>query len=332
MRLIQFETEDGRAVGAITDGRAQRLRGVDSTLALARAAIAESTSLAEAAAARLGEAVDYDKLLAAGAVLPPADHPEPARALVSGTGLTHTGSAAARDKMHTQDNKTEAKAKPETDSMRMFRLGLDGGKPAPGVFLGAQPEWFYKGDGACIVRPGGALARPAFADDGGEEPEVVGVYWIDDNGDPRRLGFALGNEFSDHVMEKQNYLWLAHSKLRVCAFGPELLLGALPSDIRGECAIRRGESAIWQKPFASGEDNMSHSIANLERHHFKYPAHRRPGDLHIHFFGTATLSFADGIEAQDGDEFIVQCAAFGRPLINRLRVEQDLAHAEVIPL
>jgi hypothetical protein len=31
---------------------------------------------------------------------------------------------------------------------------------------------------------------------------------------PRRVGFALGNEFSDHTLEKKNYLYLAHSKGR----------------------------------------------------------------------------------------------------------------------
>ena len=37
-----------------------------------------------------------------------------------------------------------------TDSMRMFRLGLEGGRPAPGQ-MGVAPEWFYKGDGRWLV-------------------------------------------------------------------------------------------------------------------------------------------------------------------------------------
>ena len=326
MRLIQFHDENGRAVGAAADGRVRRVRGADSVLALARIALAESQTLAQAAAKRLGGEADYDRLLADGKILPPADHPDPARTLVSGTGLTHTGSAQARDQMHA------AASERETDSMRMFRMGVEGGKPAQGDFFGAQPEWFYKGDGRCVVPPGGGLTRPAFAQDGGEEPEIAGIYWVDDHGVPRRLGFALGNEFSDHVMEKENYLWLAHSKLRQCSFGPELLAGAPPRDIRGESSIRRGGETVWHKPFLSGEDNMSHSIANLERHHFKYPPFRRPGDLHIHFFGTATLSFADGFAVQDGDEFRVECADFGRPLTNRLRFEKESPRAEAVPL
>ena len=41
---------------------------------------------------------------------------------------------------------------------------------------------------------------------------------------------------------------------------------------------------------------MSHTLANLEYHHFKYDGFRRPGDLHIHYFGTATLSIADNVK------------------------------------
>jgi hypothetical protein len=201
----------------------------------------------------------------------------------------------------------------------MFKLGLESGKPGKGK-EGVQPEWFYKGDGSTLVAPGGDLQSPAFALDGGEEPEIVGVYLIDPQGQPRRLGYALGNEFSDHVTERQNYLYLAHSKLRASSFGPELLTGDLPADVQGVSRIRRAKAVLWEKPFLSGEQNMSHSIANLEAHHFKYSLFRRPGDVHVHFFGTATLSFSDGIACEKGDVFEIEAEAFGLPLRNRLTI------------
>ena len=77
---------------------------------------------------------------------------------------------------------------------------------------------------------------------------------------------------------------------------------------------------MWEKPFLSGEANMSHSIENLERHHFKYPLFRRPGDVHAHFFGTSTLSFSDGFKTQLGDVFEIEAREFGRPLRNALAV------------
>jgi hypothetical protein len=214
--------------------------------------------------------------------------------------------------------------------MRMFMLGVEGGKPATGV-IGAQPEWFYKGDGSSVVGTGQPLPSPEFALDGSEEPEIAGIYIIDDAGNPRRLGYCLANEFSDHVTERGNYLWLAHSKLRHAALGPELLTGELPSDVRGMSRLLRNDELLWEKPFLTGEANMSHSLRNLEHHHFKYALFRRPGDVHVHFFGTATLSFADGIRTQEGDTFEIHAPPFRLPLRNRLaRVEAPAA--AVVPL
>ena len=84
--------------------------------------------------------------------------------------------------------------------------------------------------------------------------------------------------------------------------------------------MRRGNESVFDKPFLSGEDNMSHSIANLEAHHFKYAGFRRPGDVHVHFFGTATLSFSAGVKTQPGDVFEIDADAFVFPLRNGLSV------------
>src|SRR5208337_1256543 len=123
-----------------------------------------------------------------------------------------------------------------------------------------------------------------------------------------------------HVMERQNYLWLAHSKLRQCAVGPALRVGALPDHVEGVSRVLAVDGRVrWERPFLSGEANMSHYVGNLEHHHFKYALFRRPGDLHVHFFGTATLSFADRIKAQDGDVFEIEAPPFSLPLRNPLK-------------
>ena len=311
--LVQFARGTQRGVaGFHADGQARVIAGVNTTLDLVHAALAEGASLAEAATRRVGETVDLTAL----DLLVPIDTPDPTATLVSGTGLTHLGSADGRDKMH-----KAAAAGQATDSMRMFLMGLDGGKPAPGE-AGVQPEWFYKGDGSILVASGATLEMPAFAEDGGEEPEIAGIYWIDADGAPCRLGYALGNEFSDHVVERQNYLWLAHSKLRQAALGPELRLGELPADVRGTSRIVRDGTVLWEKPFVSGEANMSHTIANLEHHHFKNALFRRAGMVHVHFFGTATLSCADGVVTRPGDQFEIEADAF------RLGLRNPLARAE----
>ncbi len=314
-RLVQLADEGGaRRVGLVEGAAARLLDAPDTVYDLALEAIAAARGLAELSAARAGsETVDLDAVEAEGRLLAPLDHPDPAHMLVSGTGLTHLGSAESRDKMH----RTLEGEAPLSDSMKMFKLGIEGGKPEGGP-PGAQPEWFYKGDGSILAAPGAELALPAYALDGGEESEIVGLYVIAPDGTPWRLGFALGNEFSDHVMERQNYLNLAHSKLRACAFGPELRLGALPANLTGRSRILRDGRAVWEAAFLSGEDNMCHSLANLEYHHFKYDRFRRPGDVHAHFFGTSTLSFSAGFKPAPGDIFEIEMPGFGRPLRNTL--------------
>jgi len=320
MRLVQFETIEGARRVAVAEGGTLRvIEGATRAYDLALEAARAGAALADLVAGRLGDdAVDYDAVARAGRLLPPIDHPDPAHCLITGTGLSHLGSAQARDQMHAK----LAAAAELTDSMKMFKSGLEGGKPAPGQ-IGAQPEWFYKGDGSIVVAPGQPLQSPGFALDGGEEAEIAGIYVIDDAGRPRRIGFTLGNEFSDHVLERRNYLLLAHSKLRPCALGPELRLGPLPADVRGTVRVLRDGAPLWQGEFLSGEDNMSHTVANLEHHHFKYARFRRPGDVHVHFFGAGVLSVANGVETRDGDVFEIVAEDFGRPLSNPLSVGHD---------
>jgi hypothetical protein len=315
LRLLQHIGVDGtRSVIAATDEGAAFVTGIDSVRDLAGRAIADGSDLATAVAAcGTGASVDIAAELAAGRLTLPIDHVDPAHLVMTGTGLTHLGSAEGRDKMH----RAAADAETQTDSMRMFLEGVEGGKPGEGE-RGQQPEWFYKGDGSGLVAPGESLTMPAFAQDGGEEPELAGIYLIGPDGTPFRLGLCLANEFSDHVTERHNYLWLAHSKLRQASLGPELLVGTPPEHIEGASRIHRDGALLWEKPFLSGEANMSHSIANLEAHHFKYDLFRRPGDIHVHFFGTATLSFADGVTTREGDVFEIEAAPFTLPLRNTL--------------
>jgi hypothetical protein len=313
MRLVQLIHDGKQCVARVVDHDTLEVLPFESTYALTMAAMREGVPLQDMVlCCTPGTRIDYQAAIDEKRLLPPLTHPDPAHMLVSGTGLTHLGSADTRNAMHAG---LEQKEEALTDSMKMFKLGVEGGKPPQGA-AGAQPEWFYKGDGSIVVAPETAIPVPPFAQDAGEEPELVGLYVIDGNGQPRRIGFAIGNEFSDHVTERYNYLWLAHSKLRYCSFGPELLVGDAPEHIEGISRISRDGTVLWEKPFLTGERNMSHTLANLEHHHFKYAQFCRPGDVHAHFFGTATLSFADGVRTQPGDVFEIGAPALGRPLRN----------------
>jgi hypothetical protein len=322
IRLVQLHhPAQGRKAAVVEDEEKLRvLARSDSIYALAMLATMRQKSLVETiSSAGFSERLDYGPIYRGESdwrLLPAFDHPEePARCLVTGTGLTHKASAEKRQSMHAD------KTAPVSDSMRIYQCGLAGGRPAHGQ-VGVLPEWFYKGSGTILRAHGEPLEVPSFGLDGGEEAEVAGAYIIEQDGTPRRVGLVQGNEFSDHKLEKQNYLYLAHSKLRTCALGPELIVGADFSDVRGMVRLQRGGSAFWSRSFATGERNMSHSLANLQHHHFKYAAHRRAGDAHIHFFGADAFSFGDAVELLDGDVMEIELAGFGRPLRNPLRVER----------
>ena len=324
-RLIQVVNGGGeRRVASVEGDRCLLIEGYTSVFDMAMAAIEKGVELADLVAKSMSDvALDYDAVHAGGSewrLLPAVDHPEEAgRCLVTGTGLTHKASVDNRQAMHEEagGEKTEV-----TDSMRMYQWGLEGGKPAPGV-IGTAPEWFYKGNGTVLKGHGEPLDVPPFAEDGGEEPEIAGAYIIDADGNPRRVGLVMGNEFADHVTEKKNYLYLAPSKLRQCSLGPELILDADFADVQGEVRIERGAEVLWSRPIATGEENMSHSLANMEHHHFKFPEHRRPGDVHVHFFGADGFSFGDGVKLEDGDVMVVAWEGYGKELRNPVRVSRE---------
>ena len=208
-----------------------------------------------------------------------------------------------------------------TDSMKMFRWGLEGGKPEPGM-AGIAPEWFYKGNGTILRAHGESLVVPSHAEDGGEEGEIAGIYLIGPDGRVHRIGMCNGNEFSDHVFEKKNYLNLAGSKIRTCSLGPELVIDPDFQSVPGRVSIGRDGEEFWAKDVRSGEEEMCHSQANIEHHHFKFDTHRRPGDLHVHYFGACSLSFGEGVKLRGGDLMAVGFEGFGRPLRNFLQEEE----------
>jgi hypothetical protein len=335
IQLVQIQHPvQGRRVAVVEEERLLVLQEQDSAYSCAWAALQAGERFADWIAHAPGaELLDYEALYAGRSewrLLPAFDHPEePARCLVSGTGLTHRKSADNRHAMHRSDS-----PQPEamTDSMRIYAWGVEGGRPAPGT-IGAQPEWFYKGCGTILRAHGEPLETPDYAEDGGEEAEIAGVYLVDQNGTPWRVGFALANEFSDHRMESRNYLYLAPSKLRTCALGPELLIGASFDRAQGTVRIERDGGVLWSQEIASGEANMVHTLANLEHHQFKYAAHRRPGDVHIHFFGTGGFSFGAGIRLEEGDVMVVSFEGYGRPLRNPVRIRKGPAeYRSVQPL
>jgi hypothetical protein len=316
-RLIQIKRGHVRRVALVEEPNVRLLDACASIYELALLAISTGVKLSDLARQRARrETLDYDAIYDGRSewrLLPAVDHPdEPAHCLISGTGLTHLGSARGRQSMHAVANEDL------TDSMKMFRWGVEGGRPVDGA-IGVPPEWFHKGTGCALRAHGDPLDIPSYAEDGGEEAEIAGVYLVAPDGRPYRMGFAVGNEFSDHQFEKKNYLNLAGSKLRTCALGPELVVDAEFESVPVSATIERDGNILWTKTFRTGESEMCHSLQNIEHHHFKFEGHRQPRQVHVHFFGTDCLSFSDHIRLRDGDVMQVAAEGFGRPLRNSVR-------------
>jgi hypothetical protein len=322
IRLVQLiHPIKGRCVAMVQEPLLVLLNGGSSVYQLAYTSLEKSEGIEALILSLLSdESLQYDLVYEGKSdwrLLPSFDHPEnPFACIVSGTGLTHKNSALNRQAMH------QAGEDKLTDSMQMYKWGVEGGNPEDGS-IGTQPEWFYKGTGAILRAHGEELKIPSYGNDGGEEPEVAGIYIIDKQGQPRRIGFTTGNEFSDHIMEKKNYLYLAPSKLRNCAIGPEIVINAEFDEIHGEVSIIRDEQTLWSAAINSGAANMAHSLANLEHHHFKYDIHRIPLQAHVHFMGADAFSFGNQVQLQSNDIMNIQWEGFGRALKNPLDICSD---------
>jgi len=92
-------------VALVEEPHLRLLDGCSSIYELASSAISGDVKLSDLARQRAtGDVLEYDPLYRGQSewrILPAIDHPtEPARCMVSGTGLTHLGSARNRQSMH----------------------------------------------------------------------------------------------------------------------------------------------------------------------------------------------------------------------------------------
>jgi hypothetical protein len=121
MLLIQYKTADGdRRVGILNGDAVAPVAGYATTLDLANAAIAQGKGVAALAdAGAMAATESYEAIATEGRLLAPIDHPDAAHCYVTGTGLTHLGSADTRDAMH---KKIGGDVETLSDSMKMSRL------------------------------------------------------------------------------------------------------------------------------------------------------------------------------------------------------------------
>ena len=131
MRLVQFLDRAGaRTVGVVSESGAtlEVIGGAQRVYDMAMEAIRCNVALAQIAGEwQTKELVSYEEVIAEGRLLPPLDHADAARWLVTGTGLSHLGSAAARDSMHVKLQQAEADNQRLRERLQELEQRLKGG-------------------------------------------------------------------------------------------------------------------------------------------------------------------------------------------------------------
>ncbi len=227
---------------------------------------------------------------------------------------------SARPKAATRCTRSSKTPPPLTDSMKMFKMGLEGGKPSKGQ-EGVQPEWFYKGDGSTLVAPGGDLVSPAFALDGGEEPEIVGVYLIDAR---RRAAPA-------RLRARQRVLRPRHRAAELSLSRP---FQAAPLELRPGVAARRPARRRARRLAHQARQGGDLGKAVPLRRAEHVALDRQSGGASFQICAVSPprrscmcissaprrCQFSDGIKPEKGDVFEIEAEAFGLPLRNRLTI------------
>ena len=100
--LISQILDDAETIRVVArnGGKTRIINGARSVYSLAMEAARTGTGLVALIERKgFGETVDLDAVYKKGRLVSPINHPDPAHLHLTGTGLTHLGSAATRDSM-----------------------------------------------------------------------------------------------------------------------------------------------------------------------------------------------------------------------------------------
>jgi hypothetical protein len=102
MRIIQFISLQGqKKTGIVEEAKIRLLHTIKTTYELVFYAEENNLEIQQAASRLASDTFeDYQKILDEKRILLPLQHPDPYHTWITGTGLTHLGSAASRDSMH----------------------------------------------------------------------------------------------------------------------------------------------------------------------------------------------------------------------------------------
>ncbi|WP_277374783.1 hypothetical protein [Pseudomonas sp. AA-38] len=219
-------------------------------------------------------------------LLPPLMPPQRSNAVVSGFGLT---------------NKKKVQS--------------TGGTPNP------VPSWFYKGPGHVLKTDGQTLNIEHGTTAICEEAEIVLVYLIDTQGDPRYIGFTVGNDITDIGAIKATPSAFAYAKLKECSVSERLFLSPPPWVLTGTCNVYRNEQQVFSSAFETGIDQLHYKQEQLIDTLFRSPALRQPGLVHYIYIGADRNSYDHGHTLTDGDTVSLHFRELNLGLTNPLALQ-----------
>ncbi len=196
------------------------------------------------------------------------------------------------------------------------RCWITGSEIGPGE--GQVPlGWFFRGNGATLVGSGQPLQQPDFGMGAAARAAVVGLYIIADDGTPCRLGWALGNDFTDDRVLGLGPAHRAPARLRASAVGPELVFGDLPREITGSVRLRRGSEVVEEVASPWGRRRWGKRWQRWRRTIFGIRCSGGRGTC-IFTSSLAVTARRLATAAQAGDVFEIAAPDFGLPLVSPL--------------
>lgn len=190
-----------------------------------------------------------------------------------------------------------------------------GGTPNP------VPTWFYKGPGQVLKTDGQPLNIERGTTAICEEAEIVLVYLIDSQGQPRYIGFTVGNDITDIGAIKATPTAFAYAKLKECSVSEQLFLSLPPWVLTGTCNIYRNKQKVFSSTFETGIDQMHYKQEQLIETLFGSPALRQPGLVHYLYIGADRNSYDHGHMLTDGDTVSLHFHELNLSLTNPLALQ-----------
>jgi|GEM_PF-2128104 len=182
------------------------------------------------------------------------------------------------------------------------------------------PPMFIKGDGNCLQPSDHNILMPQSFIHLCEEAEIVLIYWIGANREPKYIGYTFGNDLTDIGLVKEDFAQIGYAKLCPGGIANRIWFGQPPSILEGSTAIERVGAVIWEGTVRFGLNELAYKADDLVAELWKWPNLRVERSLHYIFLGADRSSNEYGHSLRPGDISIINIPSHGVKIRNKLVV------------